>query len=293
VSARPPWLAWAIPLGIAAVAAYGFWQGTPLDVVNAVRSGDVATVKAALARDPSLVHTKVYPQGYERVDQQRDYRARTGDSPWQGRLLIHEAAAAGDGAVAMLDVLAAAGADLTVRLSGRTLLHLAARDGNLEVAGWLLGHGLDANLRNDCTDRCAEAGQTALHDAQALRADDMSALLLARGAAVDALAQDGRSPLHTAAQAGQLGGAFVLCRHGADPSRRDIQGQTPYDLAVAPGQPRDAAAAGGGQLADLIGWLKPDGGCARVAATARSSRAPVSDEAARVVFAETVPRPAS
>ena len=138
----------------------------------------------------------------------------------------------------MLDLLAGAGADLTVRLSGRTLLHLAARDGNLEVATWMLDHGLDPDLRNDCSNRCDEAGQTALHDAQAVRADDMSALLLARGAEVDAIAQNGRTPLHLAAQGGQLGGAFVLCRHGADPARRDIQGQTP----VRPGAGAGAAA---------------------------------------------------
>jgi ankyrin repeat protein len=290
VRAKPPWFVWAIPIGIVAVAAYGFWQGTSIDLVNAVRSGDLETVKTALARDPSLVHTKVYPQGYERVDQQRDYQARTGESAWQGRLLIHDAAARGEGAVAMLDLLAGAGADLTARLAGRTLLHLAARDGNLEVATWMLDHGLDADLRNDCSDRCDEAGQTALHDAQAVRADDMSALLLARGAEVDAIAQNGRTPLHLAAQAGQLGGAFVLCRHGADPTRRDIQGQTPFDLVVAPGQPRDPSRSTAAQLGQLGAWVKPDGGCARVAATARSGGTPVSDEAARVVFAETVPR---
>jgi ankyrin repeat protein len=283
-------IVWAIPLGIVAVAAYGYWQGTPLDVVNAVRRGDLETVKNALARDPALVHTKVYPQGYERVDQQRDYQARTGESAWQGRWLIHDAAGRGEGAVPMLDLLAGAGADLTVRLSGRTLLHLAARDGNLEVATWLLDHGLHANLRNDCTERCDEAGQTALHDAQTIHADDMSALLLRRGAEVDAVAQNGRTPLHLAARAGQLGGAFVLCRHGADPTRRDIQGQSPYDLVLAPGHPRDPGRVTTDQLDQLAAWLRPEGGCGRVAATARATGAPVADDAARVVFAETVRR---
>jgi ankyrin repeat protein len=287
VRAKPPWPIWAIPIGIIALAAYGYWQGTPLDLVDAVRRGDLETVKAALARDRSLVHTKVYPQASERADQQRDDQARTGESAWQGRWLIHDAAARVEGAVPMLDLLAGAGADVTVRLTGRTLLHLAARDGNLEVATWMLDHGLDADLRNDCSDRCDEAGQTALHDAQAVRADDMSALLLARGAEVDAVAQNGRTPLHLAAQGGQLGGAFVLCRHGADPARRDIQGQTPYDLVLAPGQPSRATAE---QLSQLGAWLEPGGGCARVAAIARTRGTPVTDEAARVVFAETVPR---
>ncbi len=56
------WMARALVLGILAVAAYGFWQGTPQDVVNKVRAGNVEGLKAALARDPANVHTKVYAQ---------------------------------------------------------------------------------------------------------------------------------------------------------------------------------------------------------------------------------------
>ena len=42
------WMARGLVLGILAVAAYGFWQGTPQDVVNAVRSGNVDGLKAVL-----------------------------------------------------------------------------------------------------------------------------------------------------------------------------------------------------------------------------------------------------
>jgi len=65
-------------LGIVSAAGYGYWQGTPQDVVNAVRSGNVAALTAAFARDPALVHTKVYPQAFERQSQRRDFESRFG-----------------------------------------------------------------------------------------------------------------------------------------------------------------------------------------------------------------------
>ena len=66
------------PLGILAIAAYGFWRGTPQDVVNAVRRGNVEAVRSALARDPANVHTKVYAQAYESLKSRSDYISRTG-----------------------------------------------------------------------------------------------------------------------------------------------------------------------------------------------------------------------
>lgn len=74
----------------------------------------------------------------------------------------------------MLDALAAAGADLTVRLNGRTLLHLAARDGNLEVVIWLIDRGADVEASNDCPAPCPERGQRPLHDALAFNDDATS-----------------------------------------------------------------------------------------------------------------------
>ena len=277
----------AIPLGIVALAAYGYWQGTPEDLVDAVNRGDLSAVTAALARDPASVHTKVYPQGLESASEQQRYRLATGLEPWGGRYLIHNALFNTEEPIAMLETLAGAGADLTVRLHGRTLLHLAAREGDLDVATWLLKRGADVHAVNDCDAGCEERGQTPLHDAQHFRGDEMSELLLARGALVDALSAKGRSPLHVAGDAGRLSIAFLLCRYGADPALQDGSGKTPYDLARSPTRPRDADVRPEDE-AQLVQWLKPDGGCKQVAVTARSTGGPVSDAEARAVYARTV-----
>ena len=287
---------WALLLSILGIAAFGYLQGTPQDIINAVRSGDLEDVSVELARDPTRVHTKVFPQAYERLSQQQEYMSRHGQSPWKGRYLIHDALARGD--VRILEALARAGADLAVRIEGRSLLHIAARDGDIKVATWLLDRGADVQAANDCQPKCTELNQTPLHDAQAFRDDEMSALLLARGALVDAVDANGRSALHFAGGGGKLGGAFVLCRYGADPARQDAAEKTPYDLALArlaheatltrglaedEERPQDYGAM-------LVEWLKPQGGCATVAAAARAIGSPISDEDARKVFAETVPR---
>lgn len=281
-------LIWAVPLGILGVAAYGCWQGTEQDVVYAVRGRNVDRVKRLLERDPSAVHTKVYPQAHERLEERRNYRARTGLDPWQGKYLIHEAAGDIMDPLPMLNVLADAGADLSVRLNGRTLLHIAAEAGNLEVAKWLIDRGADVRAVNDCSDPCEQRGQTALHDGLAFKDDAMSMLLLDRGAPVAATDARGRTALHTAAAMNRLGGAFVLCRYGADPAATDKAGQTPYDLAAERSPGSDSTPPSTAAQSQLAQWLRPAGGCATVAATARANGAPVSEDDARRVFADTV-----
>ncbi len=284
------WILRAVPLAILAIAAYGYWEGTPQDVVNAVRRGDVEALKSALRKDPASVHTKVYAQAFETSSSRSSYRARTGQDPWDGRYLIHDAVQGASNALPILEVLVAGGADLNARLKGQTLLHLAAAEGDLEVATWLLDRGADPNAANDCADGCAERGYTPLHAALTFRDDEMTALLLARGAPVDAAGADGRTALHVAAAGGKLSGAFVLARHGADLTRADATGKTPADLA---GVPRPGTATPGAGLPTFAQWFTPGGPFATVSEMARKGGAPLSDEAAREVFATlpSTPRP--
>jgi hypothetical protein len=269
-------------------AVYGYFEGVPeSDIVYAVRGHNLPKVKQLLERDPRLVHVKVYPQAYERASQRLEYETRHSRSPWEGKYLIHEAADnGGKDAVVLLDMLAAAGADARVRRKGRTLLHDAADSGNVEVATWLIDRGADVNARNDCSDSCAELGWTPLHNAQYSVSGEMSELLLTRGAAVDQTSADGRSALHVAAQWQAMGGAFVLCRYGADPARADAGGQTPRDRAEKPMTRPTGWAKPPDDPTDLPEWLKPDGGCAKMAALARRTSAPVPDDDARRMYIE-------
>lgn len=283
------WLARAVPIGIIAIAAYGFWQGTSLDVVNAVRLGNVKALQSALARDPANVHTKVYAQAYESLKSRSDYISRTGKDPWGGRYLVHDAVEITFEPLPMLEALLEGGADFNARLDGRTLLHLAAAKGDLAVATWLLDHGADIHAVVDCADGCAERGYTPLHSGLAFRDDEMTALLLMRGARVDAVGANGRTAMHVAATRG-LGGAFVLARHGADLMRTDAAGKTPFDLAGIRATGADITDA---DLAKSAQWFAPRGPFATVSAMVRANGSPMSEEAAREVFATlaATPRP--
>lgn len=282
------WMARFLVLGILGVAAYGFWQGTSQDVVNAVRRGNVDGLKSALRRDPASVHTKVYAQAFETQSSRQSYRARTGDDPWEGRYLVHDAVEITFEALPILDALLAGGADFDVRLKGRTLLHLAAAKGDVPVATWLLDHGADVHAVIDCADACPERGYTPLHSGLAFRDDEMTALLLARGARVEAVGANGRTAMHVAADRG-LAGAFVLARHGADVLRKDGSGQTPYDLALVPAPGATVPAE---ELRKFAQWFTPGGSLDTLATKVRASGTPMSDEAARdlVETLDTTPR---
>ncbi len=264
------------------LAIYGFWQGVPeRDIADAVHRGDRAGAQKLLAWDRTLARAKVYPHGYEPWGAERGIRTVV----WRGRYLIHDTVGLG-GDPAMLELLASAGADLAVRLEGRTLLHEAARDGNVAAAVWLLDHGAELDVGNDCGDNCADRGRTPLHDATAFGQRAAMELLLARGAAHDAVSANGQTALHVASVAGSVDNAWVLCRYGADTAVKDAQGRTPQDLADAHPIVRDGARPetyGPDALAD---WLRPGGGCDTLAARARTSGAPVGEDDARVLFGE-------
>lgn len=227
-----------------------------------VRSGNPDTVRSALQTRPELAKLKLMAQG----SSSSAIGARTGNNLWRGRFIIHEVV--GDGNLAVAAVLAEFGADLSVRLDGESLLHLAAEGGHLDMIRWLVKQGANVNDRNDCKD-CEHAGRTPLHSGQRFRDREASELLLSLGADVRAVDAAGRTALHVA---GGTESATVLCAYGADVHHRDRGGATAYDLAQRiPAQSQSKP----GQHAD---WIRPGGGCERLAGRARPGVTPDWDE---------------
>ena len=99
-------------------------------------------------------------------------------------------------------------------------LHLAAIYGYIEVAAILLDNRADVNYRK------AGHGDTALHIAAANKKVDMVSFLLSRGAKVDVLNSDGKTPLMHAAANGDLEAARLLMEAGANPLLQDKGGNT-------------------------------------------------------------------
>ncbi|MEM9122414.1 MAG: ankyrin repeat domain-containing protein [Pseudomonadota bacterium] len=103
---------------------------------------------------------------------------------------------------------------------GSTALMAAARRGQLDRAGRLLGAGADLALAD-------AKGWRALHHAADAGATDMVELLLAVGAEVDAPTEDQSSALGLAIGVGKAPLAFRLLAHGADPNGLGLEGRSP------------------------------------------------------------------
>jgi ankyrin repeat protein len=113
---------------------------------------------------------------------------------------------------------------------GFQALHLAAFFGHADAVELLLERGADpANLS-----RHEFVKVTPLHSAVAQEgAEDLRTVevLLERGAPVEARAEGGGTPLHSAAFNGNVAVVQALLAHGADPNSAKEDGKTPLDLA--------------------------------------------------------------
>jgi ankyrin repeat protein/L-ascorbate metabolism protein UlaG (beta-lactamase superfamily) len=180
----------------------------PGPVHDAVRTGDLAKVKAAVAENPEAIDEK-------------DDRERTA-------FLL--ACAAGNPEI--VDFLIASGADVrAVDDLGQTALHLAAAAGHKDVVDRLIAKGVD--IRATCRD-----GRTLLHSAAVGGLIDVMERLLEAGFPVDDLDRYGRTPLLKAAAAGQDAAAEFLLSRGANVMARDYYRQTPLHEAAFSGNLR-------------------------------------------------------
>jgi len=124
------------------------------------------------------------------------------------------------------------------RYNGRTLLHQAAGAGNAAIAKVLLDAGADAAVKTDLghTPLYCLANEYKSDGAELVR------ILIRAGAKVDAADGVKRcTALHMAARRGNVAIAQALLNHGANAEARDSQGVTPLGRAVNCKKPAVAA----------------------------------------------------
>ena len=100
----------------------------------------------------------------------------------------------------------------------RTGLHIAALNGNLQIAAILIR----AKAKLDIKDKL---GNTPLHYAAERGQLEMAKLLLDVGASVDPENRNGMTPLMVAASRGELDMVRVLLDRGANPAKSDFTGR--------------------------------------------------------------------
>jgi ankyrin repeat protein len=113
---------------------------------------------------------------------------------------------------------------------GRTALHVAAWQGQLEIGKQLLGRGADVNARDG-------SGWTPLHIAADWGQFEFARMLLEHKAQIDPQTDDGDTPLHRASRYGHVKAMQLFLEYGASISVRNKAGRTPFELAPSQRHP--------------------------------------------------------
>jgi uncharacterized protein len=198
----------------------------------AIEAGDAARVAAILDADPGLATAR------DGAGVSALMRARYRFEPalleavrtHLDELDAFEAAALGD--VERLRALLDADPSTTSAYSGDgfTALHLAAFFGSPEATALLLERGAPV----DALGRGWMTG-TALHSAVSRARSDVARILLGAGANPNARQSAGWTPLHAAAHNGDLATAELLLDAGADAAATNDEGRSVLDLATEKG----------------------------------------------------------
>jgi uncharacterized protein len=185
------------------------------DIFEAIEKGDRARVEALLGEDATRAGAR-----NERGDSTILAAVYNGRREILDLLLergapvgLFEAAALGLEAAAAEYLKTEPGAVLAYSHDGWTALHLAAFFGHREVAAVLLDRGADVNARSRSTRFARE--NTPLHAAAANRQVAVAELLVARGADVNARDGSGFTPLALAANSRSDVMMLLLMENGA------------------------------------------------------------------------------
>jgi ankyrin repeat protein len=203
------------------------------EIFDAARAGDAERVATLLAADPAIAGARD-DDGLSLVLLSR-YR---GDGPVLRAVLaagptldVFDAAALGE--TGRLGELLAGEPFLAAAWStdGFTALHLAAFFGHPEAVALLLASGAAVDAVSRNPMRV-----TALHSGAAGRDLAVCRLLIEHGADVNAEQRDAYRPLHAAAQSGDEALADLFLAAGAERAATTDDGRTPADLAAAAGR---------------------------------------------------------
>jgi ankyrin repeat protein len=212
-------------------------MGSTEELFEAIEAGDVDAIRSLVAADPRVAAAR----DAEGVSALMRARYRSDRACTQAilsalpQLDVFEAATFGD-LDRLTSLLDADPGGATSRSGdGFTPLHLAAFFGKPEAIAVLLARGAEVDARG----RGWMTG-TPLHSAASAGHADVAAILLDAGADPDARQTHGWTPLHAAARNGDLALVELLLAHGADAGATNDDGASVRSLAEEGGDERVA-----------------------------------------------------
>jgi ankyrin repeat protein len=209
-------------VAVCVAAAAAFGNVTfSAEIHRAAYLGDLAKVKSLLRDDPGLAFSKSSTN--DPVPGYEHY----GFFPCYGYTALHVAAAQGNEQIA--ELLLAKKADVNAKDNGKlTPLHMAANLGHHNLVKLLLTNGADIYAKD-------VGGHTPLHSAAMQARKDVVGLLLANKAEVNAHDAYGFTPLHLVAQLNDKNGietTEVLLANGAEVNAVSNDGDTPLHFGA-------------------------------------------------------------
>jgi ankyrin repeat protein/L-ascorbate metabolism protein UlaG (beta-lactamase superfamily) len=209
------------------------------EIHDAALKGDLAQVKALLAKDPSLINAKGHNEkaplhwaaqgGHLELAKYLVARGASVDAPniQKETPLVY---AAESGHLKLAEMLIAKGADVNVKTTlPASPIHYALWAGRTDLFMLLAAKGADLK-----TPRLQ--GYALLHEAAGGESTAIVDLLLKKGIAIDLKTDFGATPLHYAVMRGTTAITSLLINKGADVNAVSENGWWPLNLAVKGGR---------------------------------------------------------